>query len=384
MNQKKKFKSKRKSKYVAGGMYQDNVIPSAKGSTAMTVYNEDNPAIQAQREQALKNSTDKARQESSTLADNLEAEKKEFELKANENEINSDNKFNSALGASEKFADSRSTEKPLRSAINTFKEARQAKKTMQGVEAFNSGKAFMDSQAIAKDGIQSFNAAKGLNSAKTAYEGANQAKTLTMSGLKTADQVKNAGAFGTATLGKGAELSTSIGAGGNMAASTGTQVLAKGSAVGKGLKNFATSGAGIGTIASLAGMGISKFSDDGDATHSNVGEYTGSIMSAAGTGATVGSIVPGIGTAIGAGVGALFGAGKQFFGTRKAKKLERAQERKREQRVGEYNKDTSEEVMNSLNVAKMGSQVAKNYTGFNLGNDTVAKLGGYRNMPKYV
>jgi len=40
--------------------------------------------------------------------------------------------------------------------------------------------------------------------------------------------------------------------------------------------------------------------------------------------------------------------------------------------------------MNSLNVAKMGSQVAKNYTGFNLGNDTVAKLGGYRNMPKYV
>ena len=58
-----------------------------------------------------------------------------------------------------------------------------------------------------------------------------------------------------------------------------------------GLAKFATSGAGIGTIAALAGTGVSMLSDDGDATKSNVGEYSGSILSSAGTGASVGSLL---------------------------------------------------------------------------------------------
>ena len=213
-----------------------------------------------------------------------------------------------------------------------------------------------------------------------------------MDGLQTASQIKDAGAFGGATLGKGAELSTSIGAGGNMAASQGTQALAQGSAIGKGLGSFAKSGAGIGTIASLAGMGVSKLSDDGNAAKSNFGEYTGSTLSGVGTGigaamgtaALLGSTLGPVGTIIGGGIGALYGAGKQFFGTRKAKKEERSRKRDREKRIGEFNKDVTEDLASQSGRARVGEIRQKTYSGYDLGRNTTAKTGGYRNMPKYV
>jgi hypothetical protein len=397
--QKKKITKKRK--YVGGGMYEENTIPLGKGSTAATVYQESNPALQAQRQEAYAAQTAKSIQDSSDMAEEIKANKAGDAAATNEAKMQSDNRFDSFSGYAQQLADAgKGTEEvvgggktPIRSAINTFKEARHAKQTMKSVEAFNSGKAFMDSQAIARDGMQSFQTAKDLKLAKSAFKAASPVgKTLTMDGLQTASQIKDAGAFGSATLGKGAELSTSIGSGGNMAASQGTQALAQGSAIGKGLGSFAKSGAGIGTIASLAGMGVSKFSDDGDATKSNVGEYSGSTLSGVGTGigaamgtaALLGSTLGPVGTAIGAGVGALYGAGKQFFGTRKAQKEQAQRDNNRRVKVTKFNKETTAAVANQAGIARMGELRQKNYTGYNSGRNTTAKLGGYRSTPKYV
>jgi len=388
---KKSSKIKRKNKYAVGGMYQENMIPPGIGSTSNTVYQESDPALQEQRRKALADKTEGAIEKSSEMAEEIKADKEGDAAAANEAKAQSDSNFNSFSSAAQTFADagkslnkSKEVANPFRAAADVYKNARRAKETVRGVDAFNTGKAFMDSQKIARDGMQSFKMAKDIKASKDAISGLGQAKTLTMDGLKTAKQVKDAGAFGTATLGKGAELSTSIGAGGNMAASAGTQALAKGSAIGKGLKSFATSGAGLGTIASLAGMGVSKLSDDNDATKSNFGEYSGSILSGAGTGASIGSVIPGVGTAIGAGIGALYGAGKQFFGTRKAKREERIREKDRRRRIGEFNKDVTEDLASQSGRARVGEIRQKTYSGYDLGRNTTAKTGGYRNMPKYV
>lgn len=124
---------------------------------------------------------------------------------------------------------------------------------------------------------------------------------------------------------------------GQMVASEGTKQLAQQSAIkagakgfGTGLKNFATSGAGLGLIASGVGMGVSALSDDKDPTKSNVGEYSGAVLQGAGTGASIGSIIPGVGTAVGAVIGGLYGAGKQFLVQEKQKSKSKIPKRKKE------------------------------------------------------
>ena len=397
---KKSSKIKRKNKYAVGGMYQDNMIPPGIGSTSNIVYQESNPALQAQRRKSLADETEGAIERSTEMAEEIKTDKEGDAAAANEAKAQSDSNFNSFSGASKtlnSFAKPLSKGKevanPFRAAADVYRNARRAKETVRGVDAYNTGKSFMDSQKIARDGMQSFQTAKDLKLAKSAFKAASPVgKTLTMDGLQTASQIKDAGAFGGATLGKGAELSTSIGAGGNMAASQGTQALAQGSAIGKGLGSFAKSGAGIGTIASLAGMGVSKLSDDGNAAKSNFGEYTGSTLSGVGTGigaamgtaALLGSTLGPLGTIIGGVGGALYGAGKQFFGTRKAKRIESGRKRDREKRIGEFNKDVTEDLASQSGRARVGEIRQKTYSGYDLGRNTTAKTGGYRNMPKYV
>ena len=396
---KKSSKIKRKNKYAVGGMYQDNMIPPGIGSTSNIVYQESNPALQAQRRKSLADETEGAIERSTEMAEEIKTDKEGDAAAANEAKAQSDSNFNSFSGASKtlnSFAKPLSKGKevanPFRAAADVYRNARRAKETVKGVDAYNTGKAFMDSQKIARDGAQSFKMAKNIKASKDAISNLGQAKTLTMDGLQTASQIKDAGAFGSATLGKGAELSTSIGAGGNMAASQGTQALAQGSAIGKGLGSFAKSGAGIGTIASLAGMGVSKLSDDGNAAKSNFGEYTGSTLSGVGTGigaamgtaALLGSTLGPLGTIIGGVGGALYGAGKQFFGTRKAKRIESGRKRDREKRIGEFNKDVTEDLASQSGRARVGEIRQKTYSGYDLGRNTTAKTGGYRNMPKYV
>ena len=169
-----------------------------------------------------------------------------------------------------------------------------------------------------------------------------------------------------------------------------------GAGVGTGLSKFATSGAGMGTIASLAGSGISMLSDDGDPTHSNVGEYTGSILGSAGSGAAIGSYLGPGGTLIGGIGGALYGAGKQFFGTKAAKKAEEKAEKSYEaeqksahgQKIGSFNKRISSLYGSHLSSARAGNLAQKTVSGQNLGRNVMYKEGGFKGglmmgMPRY-
>jgi hypothetical protein len=158
------------------------------------------------------------------------------------------------------------------------------------------------------------------------------------------------------------------------------------------LAKFASSGAGIGMIAGLAGMGISKLSDDGDATKSNFGEYSGSVLSAAGTGASIGSLFGPVGTLVGGVGGAIYGGVKQFVGTRKAKRAKEKYERERALEVGKYNKDVKSNILNARAAVNAGEIEQKTYSGYDLGRNVVAKYGGKRmynlggmqmGMPRY-
>ena len=154
--------------------------------------------------------------------------------------------------------------------------------------------------------------------------------------------------------------------------------------LGAGAGKFLTSGAGLGTIASLAGQGIKKLSDDNKAHVSNTGEYAGSILSAAGTGASIGSIIPGVGTAIGAGIGALYGAGKQFFGTQAAKRKKEELDAQKRIKQLEYNEQLEDQMGTQLAGARMGEMEQKTYSGYDLGrNVTYAFGGGRMEMPRY-
>jgi len=154
--------------------------------------------------------------------------------------------------------------------------------------------------------------------------------------------------------------------------------------LGAGAGKFLTSGAGLGTVASLAGQGIKKLSDDNKAHVSNVGEYSGAILSAAGTGASIGSFLGPVGTAVGAGVGALYGAGKQYFGTRAAKRKKEELDTIKRIKQLEYNQQLEDQMGTQLASARTGEMEQKTYSGYDLGrNVTYAFGGGRMEMPKY-
>jgi hypothetical protein len=140
----------------------------------------------------------------------------------------------------------------------------------------------------------------------------------------------------------------------------------------------AATGGGIGTVAALAGKGISHLSDDDDATKWNAGEVTGDIMSAAGTGAAWGSMIPGIGTAIGAGIGGLYGLGKGLVQRRKARREEEElrNERVKENREGNF--EASKNFAGHRARARSAEVDAKTYSGYDLGRNTVARYGGLK------
>jgi len=138
-------------------------------------------------------------------------------------------------------------------------------------------------------------------------------------------------------------------------------------------------------ISTLAGAGIKKLSDDNDPTKSNFGEYAGSTLSAAGTGAQLGSmIMPGVGTAVGAIGGALYGAGKQFFGTKAAKKEKEKIEAERREKVGKFNKELTESYGMQKGQLRAGNLRQKTYSGYDLGRNVIAQMGGMRmGTPRY-
>lgn len=75
----------------------------------------------------------------------------------------------------------------------------------------------------------------------------------------------------------------------------------------KGAKGF-----GIGTIASLGMDAARLFTDEGSTTDKTLGTL-GTAAGWAGTGALIGSVIPGIGNALGAGIGGVLGLGKGIY-----------------------------------------------------------------------
>lgn len=221
----------------------------------------------------------------------------------------------------------------------------------------------------------------GLGSAVRTAQGVAQGVKLANQASKAANIAKDAGEFYKVSNAAGQTM-------GGFGAVGGSAVQGTGSAVGAGLKSFATSGAGIGTIANLAGRGISALSDDDDPTKSNVGEYSGQILQSAGTGATIGSFFPGPGTAIGAVIGAGIGAGKQYFGTKKAKKAQNKYEGearvRRNKGIRELNKRVGSLYGSHMSGVRAGNLAQKTVSGQNLGRNVMYKHGGLMmGMPRY-
>ena len=177
-------------------------------------------------------------------------------------------------------------------------------------------------------------------------------------------------------------LSTAMGWGSKGMMST-TGVGAAG--VGTGLGKFATSGAGIGTIASLAGEGVKLLADDKDATTVNAGEGIGAGLAGAGTGigavatagALMGSAVPVLGTAIGAAAGAIYGVGKAMFARNKARKEKTKMEEELTARKDKYNTEFGESYAQQKGMMMMAQNKIKETSGYDMGNSS-ARFGGPR------
>jgi hypothetical protein len=156
--------------------------------------------------------------------------------------------------------------------------------------------------------------------------------------------------------------------------------------VGTGLAKFATSGAGIGTIASLAGMGVTALANDKDPTTMNTGEGIGAGLAGAGTGigavvtagALMGSAVPVLGTAIGAAAGAIYGVGKAIFARNKARKAKRKMEEEITANKNKYNKELGENYAQQKGMLIGAQARMKEQSGYDVGNVSVARFGGQR------
>ena len=176
-----------------------------------------------------------------------------------------------------------------------------------------------------------------------------------------------------------------VGVSGNTAATLGTgmsKVVGSGAFQGAAnVGNFLTTGIGgaskVGSminpamIATLAGEGIKKISDDDDATTFNAGEVTGSVLSGIGTGAGMGAMIGGaiggplapITATLGAVGGGLYAAGKGLVMRGKGRSLENKAEGRKTA------------ALNKLGAKKRTESLkSKEYSGFDFG--TTMRYGG--------
>ena len=391
---KNKKKYKRKSKYAVGGMYADNTVQSAGqgavGTTANVVFDESNPAVLEAKMQKLRDAKEQAQANSESMSQNLvqqdQTDKQSISLaeqESNQKFQAGENVAKQGMEAYDKFQEGAGKLASLKAGKEA---AAKAAKSIAGKEFGNVARqkgAEEVSKILADQGVQKgseivlSNTSGGSSSLLGSFSGAAPPPPPIPGIVPPApavNAVTNAGTTVGSELGKTAVkegASKFAGVGGAGAAGT------------SGLAKFATSGAGIGTIAALAGTGVSMLSDDGDATKSNVGEYSGSILSSAGTGASVGSLLGPVGTAVGAGVGAIYGAAKQYFGTRKAKRAQKRADAARAQKVGKFNTEVSQNLAGANAQARAGEIQQKTYSGYDLGRNVVARQGGLR-MPKYI
>ena len=157
----------KRSKYQqGGGMYAENVIPAGMGSTAMTVYQEDNPELQKQRLAALDQEKADAMKQSEEMAKEIEADKEgdqaaataasqqaQGSMEAGMQTLGLASQTADAAGlfgkgtgtaAQQTSKDKQSLVGSLRSARDIYSATRQAKKSIKLVKGFNEAKTAFD------------------------------------------------------------------------------------------------------------------------------------------------------------------------------------------------------------------------------------------------
>ena len=102
----------------------------------------------------------------------------------------------------------------------------------------------------------------------------------------------------------------------------------------------------------------------------------------------LGSVVPGLGNAVGAVVGGIAGVGVGLYqgltGRKKARKAEETYNKEKKVKVDKYNKDVTTSMLSQKIRANQSRLKAKNYSGYDLGRNVVARKGGMRmGMPRY-
>jgi hypothetical protein len=417
---------RRVKKYAPGGMYADNTVSGAGqiNSTANIVYNESNPAILQQKMANFDNVKNTEIANSKQVAQDIATKDAQSKQEILNTKAQSDASFQQGESLAQTGVEAYSKFAKLTEAAKLAKGAAGAKTAAaasiggEGLgNAARSASASEVSSILANQAASQTSGATALSSNigsnagtftggfgatapvnPTLLSGTTNATT----GLSTASTGLGVNAAGTTAVTPGivapgaVDLTTKVVSG---AVEGGSQAASKlagfgGAGVqGAGtLAKFASSGAGIGVVAGLAGMGISKLSDDGDATKSNFGEYSGSVLSGAGTGASIGSLFGPVGTLVGGVGGAIYGGVKQFVGTRKAKRAKEKYERERALEVGKYNKELTSNVINARAAVNAGEVEQKTYSGYDLGRNVVAKYGGKRmynlggmqmGMPRY-
>ena len=348
-----------------GGMYSENVPPAGMGSTSMTVYQESDPNIQRQVEERLADEEGRIRKESAMLSRDLETDRSMDEA---------------AIAAAEQTgqAEVQAGVQGVSKLAKLFAKD-PSKLAEQGLRAAGTGAALQLAPRLATTLAPGGQMVSTALTGATKFGGQGVGLGQAFSGAKQAFQMQKA--INAARTGVDLMASPALGAG-----------EAGLSALGKGLGSFAKSGAGIGTIASLAGMGVSKLADDDDPTKLNFGEGAGATLSgigtgigaAAGTAALMGSSLGPLGTLAGGIGGAIYGLGSSLIGRKKAREEEAKRQQERQEQVDEYNEELGENYASQMARYRAMQKDRKVYSGYNLGRNVAAQLGGLRMaMPRY-
>ena len=351
---KKGKKKAYKSRYQAGGMYGSNTVSSAGqgnvGNTSNIVYQESNPAILEEKLKAKKANEQLLMQQSSDMAAKVE-------------QMDAQAEADIQTAADKVKAKDQATSSIIQSSIKAGKTTGLIDKKAGSLGLSDAAKAYKGARL----------ATQGANLSQTAIAGAKGTK-FAADAAKQGYQVMSSAKTGKTILVDGAGNAVKAGSG-----------------VGSGLS--ALNNANVYALAAnYAGKGIKSIYDDDDATTWTAGEATGDTLSKAGEyagyGAMLGSVVPGVGNALGAGVGAIIGTGVGIYqgltGRKKARKQEAKAEEARNKKVGKYNKDLTSRFLAQQSNVQAARLKQKQYSGYDLGKNVVAQLGGMRmGMPRY-
>ena len=374
-------------KFEAGGsMYADNTVQAAgQGTTSNIVFQESNPELQLQREQALIDQNKQSVKDAAIIEQEIEAEDQQsvvdIQNTALTNEAKSQALGSSIKKGSELIGDAMRGEPEIDPATGE-------PKTDELGNVITTSKVSDFSKDLIKSGKDLY----GLESAAPRGTVSIVNKT-TGEGMSLMPGAEIPAGFEATGVSGGNKLSTALSKASSGLKSFGAQhagsaVGKAGTWMGKGLVGGGSTLAQMANpamIATLAGMGVKKLSDDDDATTFNVGEASGSVLSGIGTGAGIGNmIIPGIGAVVGAGIGGLTAGIGGLVKRNKARTLESEYEAKKKVKVDKYNTELMTNFGSQKSRVNAGNLAQKTYSGYDLGQNVVAKRGGYRNMPQYI